>query len=74
MIGLANYPLGNEGKDTARSYLNKAKKVHKDTKCQDPELIKHIEELLESLGAGRKILIPFVIFLHFLTDNGERGG
>ena len=56
LIGWANYRLGDEGKDTARSYLNKAKKLYKKTKCQDPELIKHIEELLECLGSGRTML------------------
>ena len=52
LIGWANYRLGDEGKDAARSYLNKAKKLYKKTKCKDPDLLKHIDELLDALGAG----------------------
>ena len=52
LIGWANYRLGDEGKDAARSYLNKAKKLYKKTKCKDPDLLKHIDELLDALGSG----------------------
>ena len=52
LIGWANYRLGDEGKDTARSYLNKAKKLYHKTKCQEPDLLKHVDELLEALGSG----------------------
>lgn len=53
LIGWANYLLGDEGHDNARSYINKAKKLYVKTKCDDEELLKHIEELLGNLGAGR---------------------
>lgn len=53
LIGLAYNHQGDEGRDNARSYLNKAKKVYNKTKCKDEDLLKHIEELLETLGAGK---------------------
>ena len=53
LIGWASYLLGDKGKDNARSYLNKAKKLYKKIKCDDEELLKHIDELLESVGAGK---------------------
>jgi len=54
LIGWANYLLDNEdGHSNARSYLNKAKKLYTKKKYDDTELMKHIEELLEKLGAGR---------------------
>ncbi|XP_060595383.1 uncharacterized protein LOC132749586 [Ruditapes philippinarum] len=56
LIGLANHHLGDEGRDNARSYLNKAKKVYNKTKCKDEDLLKHIEELLETLGAGDDVM------------------
>lgn len=61
LIGWANYRLGEEGKDTARSYLSKAKKLYIKTKCEDPDLLKHIDELLEDLGPG--ILDIFLLML-----------
>lgn len=56
LIGWANYLLGDDGKDTARSYLNKAKKLYKKTKCDDADLEKHIDELLEALGTGEDVM------------------
>ncbi|XP_053394826.1 uncharacterized protein LOC123524457 isoform X2 [Mercenaria mercenaria] len=56
LIGLANHHLGEEGQDNARSYFNKAKKVYNKTKCKDEELLKHIEELLDSIGTGDDIM------------------
>ncbi|KAH3697071.1 uncharacterized protein LOC127862703 [Dreissena polymorpha] len=56
LIGWANHELGDEGRDSARSYLNKALKVYRKSKCEDAELLKHIEELLETLGTGDDVM------------------
>ncbi|KAL4235922.1 hypothetical protein ACF0H5_004312 [Mactra antiquata] len=56
LIGWSNHLLGEDGKDNARSYLTKAKKLYVKTKCDDAELIKHIDELLESLGTGDDVM------------------
>ncbi|KAK3090898.1 hypothetical protein FSP39_015577 [Pinctada imbricata] len=51
-IGWANYLQGEDYKANARFYLNKCKKIYTKVKCEDGELLKHVEELLLELGPG----------------------
>ncbi|XP_053569991.1 uncharacterized protein LOC128660260 [Bombina bombina] len=37
-------------KDSARTYLRKAKKLYNKLKCDDSELLEHVEQLLSELG------------------------
>ncbi|KAL3868147.1 hypothetical protein ACJMK2_040981 [Sinanodonta woodiana] len=50
--GWTNYLRGDDYKGNARYYLKKTKKVYVKSKCQDNELMKHVEELLQELGPG----------------------
>ncbi|ESP04239.1 hypothetical protein LOTGIDRAFT_237436 [Lottia gigantea] len=52
LIGWANYLQGEDYKNNARFYLNKAHKVYKKNNYDDPDLYKHIEELLQELPPG----------------------
>ncbi|XP_041367293.1 probable assembly chaperone of rpl4 [Gigantopelta aegis] len=52
LLGWANFLQGDDYKENARFYLNKAKKVYHKVKMNDEELLKHIDELLCELGPG----------------------
>ncbi|XP_060081597.1 uncharacterized protein LOC132560906 [Ylistrum balloti] len=54
MIGWSNYLQGQDYKENARYYLQQAKQVYEKIKCDDPELLKHIEELIEEIGPGEE--------------------
>ncbi|KAM4704807.1 uncharacterized protein WCC33_009623 [Rhinophrynus dorsalis] len=52
----ANAPDEDEAfKDSARTYLRKAKKLYSKLKCDDAQLIEHIEQLLSELGGGEVV-------------------
>ncbi|OWF34891.1 probable assembly chaperone of rpl4 [Mizuhopecten yessoensis] len=54
MIGWANYLQGPDYKENARYYLQQAKQVYDKIKCDDPDLLKHVEELTEEIGPGEE--------------------
>ncbi|KAJ8291008.1 hypothetical protein GJAV_G00020350 [Gymnothorax javanicus] len=39
-------------KDSARTYLTKAKKLYMKLRCDDPAMLEHTEQLLQELGPG----------------------
>ncbi|KAM8966666.1 uncharacterized protein RCH25_025319 [Pelodytes ibericus] len=39
-------------KDSARTYLRKAKKLYNKLKCDDSQLLEHVDQILNELGAG----------------------
>ncbi|XP_064647778.1 uncharacterized protein LOC135500319 [Lineus longissimus] len=52
MIGLLNHLQGSEYYGNARHYLAKAKELSTKLVCDDEPMLKHIEELIDELGAG----------------------
>ncbi|XP_046565671.1 probable assembly chaperone of rpl4 isoform X1 [Haliotis rubra] len=53
MLGWANYLQGQDFRENARYYLNKANKVYAKVKYEDADLLKHITDLLEEIGPGK---------------------
>ncbi|XP_053322927.1 uncharacterized protein LOC128497074 [Spea bombifrons] len=45
----------NDFKDSARTYLRRAKKLYNKLKCDDSELLGHIEQILSELGGEGEI-------------------
>ncbi|RXM29228.1 putative assembly chaperone of rpl4 [Acipenser ruthenus] len=43
-------------KDSARTYLTKAKKLYVKVKCDDSPMLEHMEQLLAELGPGEDLL------------------
>ncbi|XP_041104770.1 probable assembly chaperone of rpl4 isoform X1 [Polyodon spathula] len=43
-------------KDSARTYLTKAKKLYMKVKCDDTPMLEHMEQLLAELGPGEDLL------------------
>ncbi|XP_069128242.1 uncharacterized protein [Argopecten irradians] len=54
MIGWANYLQGPDYKENARYYLHQTKQVYEKIKCDDPELLKHVDELVQEIGPGEE--------------------
>ena len=52
LLGWVNRLQGDDYKNNARFYLNKAIEVAKKTKFDDKDMMKHINELLAELGPG----------------------
>ncbi|XP_029115817.1 probable assembly chaperone of rpl4 [Scleropages formosus] len=43
---------GDASRDSARTYLSKAKKLHTKLRCDDDALLEHVDQLLAELGPG----------------------